>query len=344
LLLNRIEMILAVFLIYTYSLFIYSFINRKSYKCNIFLLFLFLLVTAISRPETMLDYQDYKIAFELESQRMEPTFLFLSLFIKSFFSGSFIILVIIYALLGISLKIWIIHKCSISFWLSILVYISNFYLLHDLIQIRVSVSAALFLIALYYYNYGEKWKVFCLILLSILFHYSSIILLFIFLVRKNKINKPLYILIIVGSYFLSFMHLGIPLILANINMDIVQKAFIAYENNIYVSTFTLNIFNIIQLLRICIAFLLLSKIGLLKTYPMVILFLKVYIYSIACYALFSEMPVIAVRISELLGVVEIMLLPFLALCFRPKKIGNLMVVTFSLLLLFMNVFHNNLIR
>lgn len=338
-------MILPILSLYSFCLLVSIFKNNN---IDNRLICLFLLISmcliSIFRPDTMLDYQDYKEAFDIEHSRMEPTFILITTLIKAY-SGDFILLVAFYAILGISLKLWIIKKCSVSFSLSILIYLSNFFLLHDMIQMRVSVSGALFLISLYYNNIGKKYISIFLILISILFHYSAILLVFIFFLNREKINKKLYVSLIPLCYCLALLHIGIPFIIRNLGISYIQVIFEAYENNIYVRDSSLNIFNVVQLLKIVLATILLLKINMLKhIYPMSVILVKVYIISISFYALFSEMPVIAVRVSELIGVVEILLIPCLIYLFRPRKIGYSFVILISLFVLVMNVFYNNILK
>lgn len=303
-----------------------------------------MIAISILRPATMLDYQEYKEAFDFETIRMEPTFIFMTWLIKSF-SGNFIILISFYALLGISLKLWFIHKYSISFWLSILIYISNYFILHDMIQMRVSISGVLFLMAISQLENKNKRNAFLLTLLSVFFHYSSIVLFPFLLMNSRTINKLFYFSLIPISYCLSLMNLGLPFIIRNVDIELVQKAFDSYENSLYIQDATLNIFNAVQLFKIFIAILLLNKIGIIvKRYPMSIILLKIYIISISIYALFSEMPVIAQRLSELLGVVEILLIPCLYCIFVQKKIGEYFVIFISFSILVLNIFYNNLLQ
>ena len=338
-------MVVPVIILYIFSL-INFFYYKDHKKCYTQIGILFLLMVAISifRPETMLDYQDYKTAFEIGSLRMEPSFVFISHIIKSY-SGNFILIVAFYSLLGISLKLWIIHKLSISFWISVLIYIANFYLLHDMIQMRVSIAGALFLIALYFIHINKRKKAFLLISISILFHYSSIVLLLCFLINNKKINKLFYFMLIPACYILVLLNFDIVNYIRIFNISFIQNIFDAYEKNVYVQNSTLNIFNVVQLLKVVLALLLLSKIDIIKqNYPLSILLIKIYIISISTYALFSNMPVLAVRISELLGVVEILLIPCLYRIFKPQYLGKCSVVFISTFVFLMNIFHNHLLN
>lgn len=339
-------MILPVILFYVYVLFV-NFVWKKNVGNKFFFLFsyIYLFIIAIIRPDTMLDYQDYMNSFMEESPRMEPSFQFITYWIKKY-GGDFIFLLAIYALIGIGLKLYVIKTYSILCGLSMLVYLSNYYLLHDLIQIRVSISAALFLMSLKYIVERRIYSFILLIIIATLFHFSSIILVLVYFINPYKINRVKAFFIMIVCYGLAICKLGIPFWISNVHIDVIQVAFNSYQNIMLEGRMeVLNIFNAVQLLRISIAVILLYKIDCLKSnIPMFALLIKIYVISISIYALFSEMPVIAVRLSELLGVVEILLIPILVFIFRNKKTGYIMVSLVSTVVLLMNIYYNNLLR
>ena len=152
-------------------------------------------------------------------------------------------------------------------------------------------------------------------------------------------------MLIPACYILVLLNFDIVNYIRIFNISFIQNIFDAYEKNVYVQNSTLNIFNVVQLLKVVLALLLLSKIDIIKqNYPLSILLIKIYIISISTYALFSNMPVLAVRISELLGVVEILLIPCLYRIFKPQYLGKCSVVFISTFVFLMNIFHNHLLN
>lgn len=58
-----------------------------------------------------------------------------------------------------------------------MLYISFYFVLHEMTQIRAGVVSALFLLAVYYIAKKEKRKALLLIIVGSFFHYSSLALL-----------------------------------------------------------------------------------------------------------------------------------------------------------------------
>lgn len=72
--------------------------------------------------------------------------------------------------------------------------------------------------------------------------------------------------------------------------------------------------------------------------------LRVYVFSLCSFLLFSGFSVFASRISEFYGVVEIALLTTLVYAFRPPVIGRTIVVLYALFTLCFDIFNNHLLN
>lgn len=73
------------------------------------------------------------------------------------------------------------------------------------------------------------------------------------------------------------------------------------------------------------------------------LLLKIYGFSLFIFPVFSFIPIVGYRLSELTGCVEIILYPLLVYCFTPKIIAKGIVIFIGLLLLLVNIFYKQLI-
>ena len=88
-------------------------------------------------------------------------------------SGNAVVLFVIYAILGVSLKLYAITKISTLYFFSLVIYISNYFILQEMIQIRAGVATAFILISLVFV-YNRNLKLFLASIgLAIFFHYSS---------------------------------------------------------------------------------------------------------------------------------------------------------------------------
>jgi len=137
------------------------------------------------------DTEAYEAMFYAKSNSFstkitEPTFTFLSETLHSWDFG-ITALFLIYAIISIPLRLTAIWKLSSIPLFTLTVYISHYYQLHDVVQMRCAVASALFLLALYYRLQQQKLYSLLCIVVGFFFHFSAIVGLLIFVIN----NKPL---------------------------------------------------------------------------------------------------------------------------------------------------------
>ncbi|HGU1609276.1 TPA: hypothetical protein ACM7BQ_004781, partial [Escherichia coli] len=71
--------------------------------------------------------------------------------------------------------------------------------------------------------------------------------------------------------------------------------------------------------------------------------LRIYIISIIAWVLFFDIPAFAIRVSELLGFAEVILLPYLAKSFKPKIFGIIVFVLVCCVMYYINLYHNEML-
>ena len=70
--------------------------------------------------------------------------------------------------------------------------------------------------------------------------------------------------------------------------------------------------------------------------------IKIYAASVFAFIVLSDLPVLAGRISQLLGVTEVVAVPFIIYIFRPKYAAAAMVVVFALLIFYKQLYFSDL--
>lgn len=131
----------------------------------------------------------------------EPTFRFFSLTLRDLGLG-INALFFLYAMISVPLHLWSFWKMSKLPLLTLVVYLSYYFQMHDLVQMRCSVASALFLFSIYFYGENKKWYSFACIVIGTLFHYSAVMGLLIFLLNNKEWNYwqrwTAYLLVPVG--------------------------------------------------------------------------------------------------------------------------------------------------
>src|SRR3954469_5473248 len=123
----------------------------------------------------------------------EPAYYLIPSIINGFFHLDYVWVFLIFALLGIGLKVIAITRLTDFALLSILVYYCNFFILHDMTQIRAGVASGLILLSIPEIQKRNLLTFLLIIAIGTLFHYSMIIFLPVYFLSAKKINKFLYL-------------------------------------------------------------------------------------------------------------------------------------------------------
>jgi hypothetical protein len=246
------------------------------------------------------------------------------------FPGNFITFLLIFAVIGVSIKLCALIKLSPLPLLSIMMYLLSYFWLHEYIQIRAGIATGIFLFATKDMADRNFMRFFLKALLATMFHWSSIVII------------PIYFLIKCKSIFLYAVLpiLGIVLYIANINIShiieivlnitninqVFYKMYAGYQNKI-------NVFNLINISYLLIFY----GITLIIIFSHNIVFDK---YEIALYKVFSvgififfltsllDAPVVAFRLLEYLMVVLLVLIPYIINKFKEKLFFSIIILIY----------------
>ncbi len=341
--------ILLLFIVLCSTLFL-SFFEREGtikYKWTYIVITIMLCAMAAFRPEDVVrDYSTYiehfssKIKSEIE---VEPSFQMIASAIK-YFTNSYIWLFIVYALLSIPLFSYALQKLSLHPHLSLSIWIANFFILQNLTQIRVAVSIAFFLWGLFFVLQKQKIRYLLCIVCASFFHYSAIVLLLGVLFSNRPIKKyERYILL--SLPIISFVFsIGYIDIIDFIPIPYIQERIRQYNSLSSFETESINFFNIPYLLHLATYFLLLIKYQFLTAkisyLPLII---RIYACTIFFYLSLSFLPVLSTRISELFGIIEVLMIPSVSYAFLPQRYGILIVCIYAIAIFLFNVFYMQLL-
>ena len=311
----------------------------NKYSIGISWIIILFLVCFVTFREATLngDYNVYIQYFQSPksySLEIEKSFFYIRSIVESV-SGSFYLLLFIYALLGVTLKYFAIKKYSPNFLYSFCAWISFVFLLQDMIQIRVAVSSGLMLWAIPLICQQKRVIVLILIAIAFYFHNSAIILLLFLFLDSKAIRPNLWIGVYVILFIINVLHVNLygyilqifnllpaslsyrigffdPDILGDSERPILYSRYILIPTIItFVSLFYRN-----RLQRICPYTILCIKSC----------FVAIYVYSLS-------VPILSVRICELLLIPLIYLLPLCLYWYRgtyAQLLGKLTATTFCL--------------
>lgn len=322
--------------------------NKKVFYFSIFVL----LVVAVLRGDDVdRDYKTYISIYEYlvngDSYTIEPTFTLFT-YISNAITGTPALIFVIYASLALYYKAKYIRYFSPYICLSLLVYYSNFYFVHELTQIRIGVASAIGFFSIKYLIEGRKNKFIAWIFIATLFHFSMVVMLIALLFDKNKISNKFSLtclMLIIISYGLIILNISPLDLLRFIPISVIQEKLAIYKYQTANGMVeAVNVVSALQLIRIgAIALIFCNASKFDNNKPMVML-CKLYSLSPICLALLSSLPAFAIRISELFSLADIVVLPILASYCKQKNMARLAVIILSVLVLFMNLYHNELVK
>jgi len=303
--------------------------NKKKYNLLIIIfLYCFLILFAgLREPGSDMDslnylfhFNHFQSFFQSNFLDKEPSFWLILEINKKYFFNNIHGVFFLYIFVQVSLIFYGIYKYSSSVIISILVYICLFYLLYGMTQIRAGVAAAFFLIAIPDLYNKNRIKYFMKITAAFLFHYSAFFLYFMYFIKPNKINKYIYFTIPILGIIIGINHSAVIHLLAQIANHLpnilAYKLLLGIENLQLYHKAT-NIFGIYATIKLIIYYFFLFNIKSMK-HKIAITLLKIYGFSIFIFYVLSAIPVLAFRLSDMLSISLILLLPEIYFMFKQK--------------------------
>ena len=255
---------------------------------------------------------------------------------------------VIYALIAIPLKCYVFTKLSNEIFLLLGVYMSNFLILHDMTQIRVGAAMAFIFFGFYYLTQGRRWPCFFLILIATAFHVSAILMLAILIFRNVEL-RSWHRIVLALIPFLALTSVFFDVNVSTlIPIEFIQSKLEVYEDlkeKGLVEAEKINIFNAAIMLKIAVYYFLLWKYDVVKQYcPYLTLLLKIFALSYVCLGVFNFLAVLACRINELFGFVEILMVPLIIHAISPKYVARVLLLIYMVGIFLLNVMYAELLK
>lgn len=276
----------------------------------------------------------------------DPMYYLIPSVMKTYVSDTHFVLLafMVYALLGLSVKLLAIQRLSGFFFLSLVVYYSNFFFLHEMTQIRVGVSTAIFLFALPYLKQKRYAAYVGLILISLLFHYSSFLFFVPLFLHADSLNKKL----IYAAMCLIILLTVIPtdFILPYLKID-TEDALVKSNNYIENAELGLaggaNKFNLLFLLSyVQLAFSIYFSDKIYEHNAYVYLLIKLQIFGLLLFQIFAPVSGFAFRFSEIFLCTQVVTTTYFVYLFQKRWLGYALVIVISAGYLSFNLFYSKL--
>lgn len=310
--------------------------NKTSFKTlNLFfLIFIGLVLSIIAGFRTLENYFDTRMYLEIIHRYngmfdFEPTVWFIRNINNFLLGGEDQTFFLIYAILGVTIKLIAIRKLSLLPTFSIFAYVCLWFVLQEMTQIRSGVAIAIFLLAIPdILNRNFKMYLFKT-LLAISFHYSAALMIFIYFINPYKINKIFFSLLpILGFTFALFPSVGLGILsfIGTILPGDLGAKIIMYISLLEDDNYNkINIFNpFIVSLTFVYYYALYHSEKFKSKYDLI--FIKLLGFQIFSFYFLFSIPVMAGRVSQFLAISLVILLPHFILIFKEKFIPSFLII------------------
>lgn len=341
--------LLSVLLITIILCYLEDYIKRYRFFLYILMGFVMVLIAGLREIGLDPDSENYEYSFQhyyqsSEMGMVEPSFTLISA-VLNVFTDNVHLLFLVYALLGVTIKLYAFKKNLQCIFVPLMLYISFYFVLHEMTQIRAGVVSALFLLAVYYIAKKEKRKALLLIIVGSFFHYSSLALLPTLMFGNKDFNRKeniMIALLILLSYLIYFG--GISMLL-NTDIPLIGNKLAIYQQAMEKGKMTVNInvFDPVHLVSVMLFYYTLyfrkTITAFNENYNVVI---KIVALGLFLHTSLAFLPVLALRISQLYCIVNIFLFSGIVYTFKQKWMGITVLVLLSIFQMFLALPHYGL--
>lgn len=320
-------------------------LTKKSVWLFFLLWFILFFIAGFRAEGVDNDYENYLMAMKDKWGITEPSFYMISYLCYDLL-GSAKLVFVVYALLSTSLLFFGLKKLSSYFFLSLAIYYSTSYVIHDLNAIRAGVGVGFVFFALNHWINERMWKTFLFLALATFFHISfSMFFLFYFFLKDDKKFLIGFILLIPIAYFTYFAKIDALSLLMMVPVSHVQTLALAYsEWNKDVVT-SVNVFSVFVIIKLIIFITVVVCIKPLSAkFKGFYLYLKMYSLGLFLLIFLAALPGAAFRSSDLLWISECLLLPMLVVVVNPRWVITILIIFFCVFMVWLNYVHSDFVR
>lgn len=314
-----------------------------------FSLLVLIVIAACRSASSNGDYEEYVNYYNeistMTIQQVEPTFIIIANVSKVVFQSP-IGMFIIYSILGVCLKGIAFFRLTKFYLLSLLLYVSFYFLLHEMTQIRVGIASAVLLLSIPSFYNRKPLVFFSLSAIGICFHYSFVAFPFLYFLNTRNLNIKFYLLAIGAAIVTKVLAISIFSIISILNLNSLFPKVEAYQQLLSLDINNkINLLDKLFLLRVLILLFFMWKWQVVYQYNQyTIILIKLYAISIVMYIVLSDLPVVGIRMRELFGIVEIILIPLSIYAIKPRYVAVLITTIFALTVLSIELINTQIVK
>nr|WP_194928626.1 EpsG family protein [Citrobacter freundii] len=288
------------------------------------ILFLFQVNKPIGLDVDSVAYYDLIINGDrsISGYTLEPVFRLLIDFCNLISDSPFRFLLAFYFCISVCIKVYCIKRDSDYIFLSFIAYVAFYSILHDVVQIRVGLAAAIFLLSINDIANKNFTHFLLKVVLATLCHYSALLALPLYILNNQVFNKYKWLVLLIISIMFGILNSHFVNLFSTMVLNIpgaigakLQRYIVLAREGVHSDIVLFNFYNMFLTL-IAVFFCFYSKYlnGAFR-----IISIKIFVLSQCSFYILSFLPVLAFRVSEFLGVTIVYLFTYFILIVKNKK-------------------------
>ena len=322
--------------------------TRKLKKRNLILLGMVLILVVLPSLRTpgfdpdslnyLFSFQNYSGIMSSDFVQHEPMFYFL-LEINKYTFNNIHGLFFLFAMLQIAILMYAFSKYKLNIYLGFLIYIGFLYILYAFVQIRVGVSISIFILSLDDLVKKKRSNYLLKIFIAMLFHYSAVVfLLFVFInpFQKNPwfyMLLPLFAALIGKIVDINSLIIFITTSVSFLMNHKLLNATLLYDSGYFQPLYYLSGYIISKVVIYYVVYFSFKK----SKNVLAVLSVKIYAWSLFVMFSLSSFSLFAVRLSDMISSVLIILLLLLPTIYKQDNLIRSLIILFSLISLLFSV-------
>lgn len=289
------------------------------------------------------DYYPYVDIYQNNPMMVEPTFTLIAWVVKNFLGDNVLALFVIYAALAVALKLTAIRRLTPLVFMSIVIWLSDTFMLHELTQIRAAVATGFFLLSIKPLYERRASSYFLLILCATLFHVSALLAFPLWFLRPGSINKPFWIGLVVVGYAVAIARFDVFRLALYLPVPYVAEKATMYLTG-DVAGDRANPFSLVFLGKMALTVFLMWRAEHIAAHNRYApLLIKIMFLSFVSLLVFSTNIAASLRFRDFFGTVQILLFPLLYYAVRPRVVAWALLIVLAALLFALNIVRYELI-
>lgn len=283
------------------------------------IIFILLYIVGLREVTIGTDTAHYREIFD-DPEDIEIGFQCFAEFIK-YIGGNFHLFLFLFFFISLFLKLYAFKKVSLYPLLSICIYSSFWLLVYEVNGIRQGLALGFIALSYYFLIVNRKWCFYLSLLGATLFHYSALVFLPIIFIAKKRCTNLIFWVVL--GIIVAFAYLGVTTFILEglgtiigVDLRLIERV-ISYQNN---EAFNANILysfsTFVRFVILFITFFFINRVHLSERTKNI--FLWCALLNISIYLLFSEVEIIATRLSLYYRFYECFFLACLPNAFKGK--------------------------